>query len=251
MSQFTAISKNKFAGGALLGAVASSLAAGAGTAHATCASISGIGNGGGCTSTPTSFAIGIGPNTTASAQGLFTGAIAIGPAIGFGTAATSTGALSLSLANGQGAKATTQGNLALAVAVGDNLHANAGATPADNLNVAVNIVQGELAGKVLANSVDATGQGNFAANIGGLSDPAAARVNQVRAVGVGNAAFNLGGKGNDVFAGDFGKASTLGVAFNVLGNDNAVRAFGPLAVAGVIGQDGKNVLQDGPGINLG
>ncbi|MBV9514625.1 MAG: hypothetical protein JO280_11375 [Mycobacteriaceae bacterium] len=58
------ISKDRLAGGVVLGAVASGLAAaalsGAGTADATCAWFSGVGNGGGCTSTPTSFAIGLG-----------------------------------------------------------------------------------------------------------------------------------------------------------------------------------------------
>jgi hypothetical protein len=50
----------------------------AGSAHATCLSVNGIGNGGGCTSTPTSFAVALGPDSTASAQGLFNSAISVG-----------------------------------------------------------------------------------------------------------------------------------------------------------------------------
>src|SRR5271167_1886601 len=108
MRQHRTISNNKLAGGVLLGAVASGLAAaalgGAGTANATCASISGIGNGNGCTSTPTSFAIGLGPNTTATASGLFDAAIANG--------LTNTGT--------QNTTALSYGNLSLAYAGGPN-----------------------------------------------------------------------------------------------------------------------------------
>src|ERR1700756_1499093 len=51
----------------------------AGTAYATCASISGINAGGGCTTTdPGDVAIGLGPNTTATASGGDDTAIAIG-----------------------------------------------------------------------------------------------------------------------------------------------------------------------------
>ena len=79
------VSIEKLAGGVLLGAVASGLAvtalSGTGTANATCASISRNGNGSSgsaCFSTPTNFAVGLGPNTLATANGLFTDAIAIG-----------------------------------------------------------------------------------------------------------------------------------------------------------------------------
>jgi hypothetical protein len=50
----------------------------AGVAEATCASINGVGADAGCTSGPTSFAVGLDNNSSASAQGLFDGAIAIG-----------------------------------------------------------------------------------------------------------------------------------------------------------------------------
>ena len=75
MGKHKATSKRLAGGVVSLGAVASGLAAaamsGAGTASATCASISGIGNSADCYSTPTSFAVGIGPNTFASANADF------------------------------------------------------------------------------------------------------------------------------------------------------------------------------------
>jgi hypothetical protein len=84
VGQRTVTSAGRLTGGLLLlGAAAScALAAAAlssaGSAHATCVSINGIGNGGGCTSSPTSFAVGLGPGTTADAQGFFNGAFSVG-----------------------------------------------------------------------------------------------------------------------------------------------------------------------------
>ena len=82
MGKRTATSTEKIAGGVLLGAVASALAAGAlvaaGSANATCASISGIGNGGGCTSTFGSAAVALGANATATADGPMNLAVAVG-----------------------------------------------------------------------------------------------------------------------------------------------------------------------------
>jgi len=261
MNQHTKFSRTKLAGGAMLATAAAATAAaalgGAGAANATCASISGIGAGSGCTSSPTSFAVGIGTNTVANAQGLFTGAIAFGPTNGAGdaTVADSQGAFSLAMAVGKNTQAVTRGNLAVAAAIGDNTAAQAGLTSGDNLNVAINTALGETVKGGAANAVIAGGQGNLAANIGGTSS--ATRVNLVQAVGLGNVAFNLGGKGNAVSAGTLlpaTKASTLGMAFNVLGNDNDVTAFGPLAIAGAIGKNGLNganaVTQVGPGLNI-
>ena len=272
--------KNKVTGGVLLGAVASGLAAaalgGAGAASATCASISGLsaGSSGGstCTSTPTSFAIGIGDNTTAIANGLFTGAIAVGDnGANDATRAASTGAFSLAMALGKNTFAVTDGNLNLAVAQGqgaskDNpVSAQAGLTSGDNLNVALNLggtSTGTTVRDAKINAVLAAGQGNLAANIGG--SPSATRSLIVQAYGTGNAALNVGGNGNFVSAGAFfpgtepgipqGTKSTLGLAFNALGNDNTVTAVGPLAIAGAIGKDGLNganrVIRTTPGLNI-
>jgi hypothetical protein len=70
-------------GGMLLGALVYSALAtgafsGAPVANATCVSAFGINNGNGCTSNPTSFAIGIGAGAVANASlGFFGGALAI------------------------------------------------------------------------------------------------------------------------------------------------------------------------------
>ena len=74
MGKHSAFRKDRRGGGLLLGAMASGALAvtalsGAGTANATCTSISGISTGSGCTSDAGSIAIGIGPDATASATG--------------------------------------------------------------------------------------------------------------------------------------------------------------------------------------
>jgi hypothetical protein len=100
-----AITRDRLAGGLLLGAAASGALAiaslsGAGAANATCASISGIsaGSSGGstCTSTATSFAVGLGNNTTSTANGMFDGSIAVGT----NAEAHSRGTLNLAVAIG-------------------------------------------------------------------------------------------------------------------------------------------------------
>src|ERR1700688_486338 len=82
MVRHRASSKEKLARAVLLRAVAAGLAAAAlgaaGTANATCASISGVAAGTGCTRPATSFAIGHGPGTDDHAEGLFNVAIAVG-----------------------------------------------------------------------------------------------------------------------------------------------------------------------------
>jgi hypothetical protein len=131
MGKHNAISNNRLAGGFLLGALASGTLAvaslsSAGAANATCASFSGVNAGTGCTSTPTSFAVGLGPGTTASAQGVFNGAIAIGntsfalvnelpntdPRAG-------NGGFNLAIAVGNNAGAITRGTGNVALAVGN------------------------------------------------------------------------------------------------------------------------------------
>ena len=100
MGKHTAIKKDKLRGRLLLGAVASGLAAtalgGAGTADATCASISGVGNSVDCTSTPGSFAVGLGSGATANSNGPFDGAVAVGN----GATALTNGSFDTALAGG-------------------------------------------------------------------------------------------------------------------------------------------------------
>ena len=86
------------------------------TADATCLGIFGIsinlGGGGHCSSSLFGFALGLGPGTTATADGLFTAAIATGT----DTEASSAGLGTLAYAGGTGTLAETQGILNLAVA---------------------------------------------------------------------------------------------------------------------------------------
>jgi hypothetical protein len=265
MGRHRAISNNKLPGSVLVGAAASGLAvtalSSAGTANATCASISGIGNGGGCTSTPTSFAVGLGPSTTASASGLFSGAIANGITNGptDTTSAQTFGNLSFAYAGGQNTHTVTVGNLNLAVAQGNGLNnltpvvAQAGASPLDIGNVAVNF--GDAIGG--PNVVASSGQANIAANLGGK---AVNGTHSVTANGIANAAFNLGGQDNQIGAGALSPTGGfLTSAFNIGGSRNvALTDAGPLAVAGTLGVNDHNsapgnppaVNQLGPGINI-
>ena len=274
MGKHTSISNNKLAGGLLLGAVASSLAAaalgGAGTAGATCASIGGVSSGTGCTSTATSFAVGIGPNTTATASGLFDGAVANGVTNTGSqfTAAIATGNFNFAYAGGPNVFAAAGappspflpgpggGTLNVAIAQGSNVIADAGSANLNGTdvgNVAINIANDSSPGR---NSVSAggfslvspqPGIGNVAVNIGGVSN--ASRGNNVTAFGQGNLATNLGGTGNFIAAGNpfnFGlppgtptTPAAFSTAFGIGGSNNTVVAApGPFNVAGEINHTG-------------
>ena len=217
---------------------------------------------------PVRRAIGIGPSTVASSDGLFTGALAVGLRNGPTdiSQAFSVGSFSLAAALGTNVLASTQGRLGLAVSqglgniAGNAVTAQAGLSPTDNVNVAVNVLARSGTG---TNRTLAVGDGNLAANLGG--DSTDTRDHIVQAFGLGNIAFNGRGDGNQVSAGnrtplatDAGvpapTPSTLGLAFNTLGNNNTSTAIGPLAVAASVFGNGRNgvnrVLQTGPGIAL-
>jgi hypothetical protein len=190
---------------------------GAATAGATCASISGIGNGNGCLSTPTSFAIGIGNNTTANAQGLFDSAISNGftntPAQF--TNSQAVGNFDTAIASGPNTIAVAIGTANFAFNQGSNAAVQAGVLPTDAFNSAFNLGDNNVA--------VATGQGNF------------------------NSAGNVLGNGNNVQAG-FGNFNQ---ATNMFGNNNTVVAFfGPLAMASSVGQTGQVVTRTTPGLNF-
>jgi hypothetical protein len=283
-------SQETLAGGVLLGAVASGLAAaalsGAGTATANCASISGIGNGpgaggGSCSSGPGSFAVGIGPNTTASANGVFNGAVAYGLDNGAtdNTKATAdTGVFNFALASGKNALANAggaAGNLAIAQGTGltaTPVTANAGLTPSDVGNLAINI-GGTVPSGGKANLTQAGGTLNSAINLGGSSSTGRPMI--VQAFGLANSAFSGSGNANIVSVGNFNQVdvanalggaaipvntpSTLAAAFNGLGQNNTVTALGPFALAGTLGVNDHNtaaggtfpsVTQMGPGVNI-
>ena len=124
MSQHRAISggNHRFAGGLLLGALASAALAvaslgSAGVANATCASFSGLHNGRGCDTTDLGdIAIGLGPGTTVSASGGFNTSIAVGA----DAESDALGRRNTSLAFGNGAFGFTQGTRNRAVAVGSS-----------------------------------------------------------------------------------------------------------------------------------
>ena len=124
MSKRRDTAKDKLASGLLRGAVVSGLVSGLAaaslggvpTANATCLGIFGIsinlGGGGHCSSSLFGFALGLGPGTTATADGLFTAAIATGT----DTEASSAGLATLAYAGGTDTLAATQGILNLAAA---------------------------------------------------------------------------------------------------------------------------------------
>jgi hypothetical protein len=281
-------SQETLAGGVLLGAVASGLAAaalsGAGTASGNCASISGIGNGpgaggGSCTSSPGSFAIGLGPNTTANANGVFNGAVAYGLDNGVtdSTVANANGsAFDFALASGKNTLANANngfGNLAIAQGTGvtsatpggaspNPVTANAGLNPGDAGNVAINLGGSAVGTKAATpNITQAGGTGNIATNFGGSSTAGHPMI--VQAFGLGNAAFNGSGSGNIVSVGNFDQAlvagaptpvgaqipvntpSSFGVGFNALGQNNIVTALGP-SIAGTLGVNDHNAATPPP-----
>lgn len=88
-------------------------------------SVGGFNNGNGCTSTPTSVAVGLGPNTTASAQGLFNGAFANGA----NASANATSNGNLAGVNGSNAFAFAAGTGNAALANGTEAYSQAGQAP--------------------------------------------------------------------------------------------------------------------------
>jgi hypothetical protein len=203
-----------------------------------------VGNSADCTSTPTSFAVGLGPNTTASATGLFSGAVANG-VTNTGTqftVAQSTGPFDFAYAGGPGSEAFANGTLGVAVAQGSNVLAEGGINSTDVGNAAFNIAN-ETA-PFGNNVVEAGGgNGNVAANLGGTTS--ATIDNAVGAFGSGNLATTVGGTGNTVAAGFVGSPSTLSTAFAIGGTNNIVVATpGPFNVAGLVNQTGKSVTNN-------
>jgi len=206
--------------GASLGAVASgALAIGAPSqapvANATCLSVFGIGNGGDCTSTIGSIAVGIGPGTMAGATGLFGVAFAVDA----GAAAHSVGVVfGASFAVGSGALAISSGVVDYALAVGNT--ANAAADGGLNEAVAVGTGAGAEATGA-ANTASAASNAKQSELVTGTSAAAAS-------FGVGNYAIAVGKPGFSPFFGttNYAISNATGM-FNravVLGNGNAAQA---------------------------
>jgi hypothetical protein len=235
---------DKLAGGVLLSALASGLAVGAlggaGTANATCASISGINvGGGGCTSTSTSFSVALGKNATASAQGTFSGAVAVGE----NATARTTGVANFAGAFGKNtvADAIGKGNLAIAQgeaadAAGTDIYPNPVTARAEGeYNVALNLgsrTKPSFSPTTGASNVFATGSHNFAANFFGSPDVDAKGGQKpilVWANGDRSTALNVFGNGNTVRAGT--------------GFPNAKAAFNIAAVFGKNNQVANNEIK--------
>jgi hypothetical protein len=256
-----ALVRGTVAAGLMSGLAAVALG-GAGTANATCASISGIdlGIGTGCTSSPLSVAVSLG-NGTANAQGFLSGAWAIGDssyakAQGFLTGAIangigntspdaippqtdvrSEGAASLAYGGGETVVVRTEGSLALAAAQGNSYHARAGQTPTDFGNVALgignnfnpdpNILTAVVAGDIAPNGPPS--YANLALNVG--DD------NNVQAKGFCNSVINIFGNRNSLAA-----IGNLNHATNYFGDDNGVTAANvPDPAANIWQQIGVNL----------
>ena len=160
------------------------------SANATCASIFGIGNGGGCTSSIFGAAIAIGDGATANADGLFGAAIALGT-----NAVAQTGdAFTFATALGNSANAVADGLFGIATQVGSNGTAStqgSGTLGNLGLNIAFN-----LSPRSLGNTVTTVGIGNLAANLFGRSTSPG--LHSVSSQGTLDIALNVGGDDNTV-----------------------------------------------------
>jgi hypothetical protein len=266
--------------GALVsGALATGAIGGAAPANADCFSIFGLGNGNGCTSSQTTYAIGIGSGAQASATGLFGGALAIGTnaqatmspfglsafnfataigndaiaqgyttlfgialQMGPGTAATlGFGNIAVGIGEGTGQSAAVSGLGGIALQLGPGSASNIGA-----FSVAMGVSPGST-GQPLTST---GGFGGLALNLFG--DASTTASTSVTSTGFLSAAVNVLGRDNVVAVkSDVGQNTLLNLAFGAFGSNNTVNAGpGTLAIAGSIFQRGATVAQQGPGFNI-
>ena len=245
---------------------------GVGPANASCLSIGGLINlgDGNCTSSPFSFALGLGTQRDVIAEGLFTSAIAVGTnnvanaegflvaAIAIGldntspipgppnSVADARGALSLAYIGGNRGQSLTFGNLALAAGQGDGYTTQAGGLLTDIGNVALNLgsnVQPDEPGAQDAVIAGDTGSPtsrspsyfNLAANIG--DD------NNVQTQGLLNSVLNIIGNGNALAS-----SGVFNNATNFFGDRNSIGAVNdPNTAPGVLQRIGGNVVFTGLG----
>jgi hypothetical protein len=231
----------------VLATVVVAMTCAAGQANATCASISGMSTGSGCTSTLTSFAFGVGPGAAANSAGflntavavgkganaeswgILNNAIAIGPmtmtttqglltsaaALGSGATAESRYVLNTASALGKGSTARTFGGGNAAVALGSDSTAKSGTTALDGGNLAITLGNDAVAetGGVFASH----GYGNIALNV--------SRGGDVVARGVRNTAVSIGG--TEPWPNNVARAFGVGNrAVNIGGNGNIVYSQG-------------------------
>jgi len=264
--------------GALVsGALATGAIGGAAPAEASCISVFGFGNGNGCTSSQTSYAIGIGDGAVASATGLFGGALAFGTNSNASTA--SLGLSAFNFATAIGDDATALGNISLfgiALQLGPG---TAGTLGMGNIAIGAWEGTGQQAGASGVGGIAIQLGPGSAATIGAFSiamgvSPESAGIPETATGGFGNLALNLFGGaspeggtrvatngflsaavnflGNDnVVTAEAPGLPTLNLAWNAFGSGNTVKAGpGPLAIAGSIFQRGATVTKVSPGFNI-
>ncbi|OYN77505.1 hypothetical protein [Mycolicibacterium sphagni] len=222
---------------------------GAPLAAASCSSFFGLGNTAQCKSGPTSIAIAVGPNATATAGGLFGVAFADGivPLVGTtdtGVAtATSTGAFTFAWAWGDNVTAQAGDLFGIAMQLGTNGTtttkglfnvAQAITNPFGSTTADIGLTLADGIGNVITNGAFVTGPGD-----------------SVEAVGLGNYAFNGWGSDNVVKAGGT-PTSLWNFALDVFNSGNVTAGPGPFAIAIAFGQQpGDTTVQTGPGIKIG
>ena len=264
-------------GRALLGALVSgALATGAigaaAPAEASCFSMFGIGNGNGCTSTLTTYAIALGDGARANAPTLFGGALAIGKNSYATTVTIGISAFNFATAIGDDSNAVGYDSL-----FGVALQLGAGTAGTFGIgNIAIGVAEG------LGNQAAVTGVGGIALQLGpgttntigtlslgvGVSpggNPLTATngfgavalnllgggTSQVTANGFFSAAANILGNDNVVTAEGAGGPGLPNWAFNALGIRNTVKAGpGPLTLAGSIFQRDATIRQPNTGFNI-
>ena len=239
--------------GALVsGALATGAIGGAAPAEASCFSMFGLGNGNGCTSTLTTYAIGIGDGAVANAPTLFGGALAIGKNANASTVTIGTSAFNFATAIGDNANASGYISLfGVALQLGEGTAATFGVG-----NIAVGVAQG------LGNQAAVSGVGSIALqlgrgtsnNIGSLSvavgvSPFSAGNPLTSTTGFGSLALNLFGDASAAGTTRVESNGFFNVASNILGNDNVVTANGPIGLPNLAFNafGDRNTVAAGPG----
>jgi len=217
--------------GALVsGALATGALSGAAPAEASCFSMFGLGNGNGCTSTLTTYAIALGDGAVANAPTLFGGALAIGKNANASTITIGTSAFNFATAIGDNANALGYISLfGLALQLGEGTAGTFGVG-----NIAIGVAEG------LGNQAAVSGVFGIALQLGrgttntigslsltaGIS-PFSAGSPVTSTTGFGTAALNLFGGASEGGTARVESNGFFNLASNILGNDNVVTANGP------------------------
>lgn len=211
------------------------------TANATCFSIFGIGNGNGCTSNLTSFALGIGDGAVADAStGFFGGAFAVGA-----NARATTSYSAFTLANAMGNDAVSTAMFSLFSFLGQ---IGTGATSViGGPNLAIGVANGNG-----AQSTNAIGGFNLLAHYGPGSAAAIGGLNLVLGYSGGDGPHHVGSSGLGNIGVQLGPGST-----SIVGGINLALGASPFGdgtqttVAGLLGTVALNLLGNGSAVTQG